>query len=579
MSIPLNIQARPLTAVGADWPRDLDPLLDRIYRGRGLRYASELDLKLERLPAPEGLSGLPQAVARLAEAIVHDQPILVVGDFDADGATGTALAVRGLRMLGARQVAFRVPDRMRHGYGLSTALVEEITPLPAVLVTVDQGTSSVAGVALAQSRGVAVIVTDHHLPGPQLPPAHAIVNPNLDGEAFPGQRLSGVGVMFYVLVALRQHLRARGRFAGQPEPRLAALLDLVALGTVADLVPLDGLNRTLVQHGLGLIRSGRAHVGVLALFQVAGRSHARAQASDLGFLVAPRINAAGRLDDMAIGIRCLLSDDQREALALAQTLDTLNRERREWQEQMQAQAIEAVQQGLQRLSASKAAGADVLVLADAQWHAGVVGLVASRLVERFHRPAFVFAPGGDDGLWRGSARSIPGLHLRDAIALTDTRHPGLIERFGGHAMAAGLSVRPAALPALQLALGECVGGLLDAQLLDKQVWTDGSLPPQRLDLHTAELLRSAGPFGQQFPPPLFDDLFHVLEQKLLKGRHRKLRVRHHAGGQPLDALWFNSGDRLLPATAMLRLLYTLEPSEYRGLWTPQLLIQHVLPAA
>lgn len=576
MPAPLKISARALAPVGTDWPR-LDPLLDRIYRGRGLRFATDLDLRLERLPAPQGLSGLDTAVQRLVRAILDDEPILVVGDFDADGATGTAVAVRGLRMLGARQVQFQVPDRMRHGYGLSVPLVEEIQPAPAVLVTVDQGTSSVEGVRLAQSRGMDVIVTDHHLPGAELPPAFAIVNPNLPDEAFPGQRLAGVGVMFYVLIALRAQLRARGRFVAGAEPRLADLLDLVALGTVADLVPLDGLNRALVQHGLQRIRSGKAQAGITALFQVAGRAWSRAQASDLGFMLGPRINAAGRLDDMAIGIRCLLTDDPAEAARLATTLDTLNRERREWQDQMQAQAMTAVQAGLQRLDGHADPG-QVLVLADADWHAGVVGLVASRLVERWHRPAFVFAPGGEDGLWRGSARSIPGLHLRDAIALVDTRHPGLIERFGGHAMAAGLSVRPQALPALQLALSEGVASLLTAEMLEQQIWTDGGLPAARLDLATAEMLRSAGPYGQQFPAPLFDDHFEVLDARLLKGRHHKLRVRHVEGGEALDALWFNAGDRQVPARGNVRLLYTLEPSEYRGLWSAQALIQHLLPA-
>lgn len=566
-----------LAAVGADWPADLPALTDRILRGRGLRFASELELRLAHLPPPHGLSGLDAAVALLRQAIVAQERILVVGDFDADGATGTAIAVRGLRLLGARHVDFRVPDRMRHGYGLSPLLVDELDPLPDLLLTVDQGTSSLAGVAQANARGIRVLITDHHLPGPVLPPAAAIVNPNLPGEHFRGQHLCGAAVMFYVLLALRAALRQSGAFAPGSEPNLAALLDLVALGTVADLVPLDQGNRILVQHGLQRMRAAQAHPGVLALLQVGGRDPTQTDASDLGFVVAPRLNAAGRLDDMAIGIRCLLADDPAEAQQLAAQLDTLNRERRDWQQLMQSEALAVVSLEIERLARLGSEPPPVLVLADAEWHAGVVGLVASKLVERFHRPAFVFAPGGDDGLWRGSARSIPGLHLRDAIALTDTRHPGLIARFGGHAMAAGLACTPAALGALTIALQDAIATLLDPDLLARKIWTDGSLAPEQLSLDTAFALRQLGPFGQQFPPPVFDDVFQLLDWKVLKDRHRKLRVRHRDGGKVLDAVWFNCSDLPEPpASGSVRLLYALEPNNYRDLWSVQLRVERLV---
>lgn len=576
-SAGLRIQQRPLAAVGSDWPADLNPLLDRILRGRGLRFASDLRLGLEQLPPPLGWPGLDTAVALLRSAIATDQAILVVGDFDADGATGTAIAVRGLKMLGARRVDFRVPDRLRHGYGLSPALVDELDPPPDLLVTVDQGTTSVAGVARANARGIRVLITDHHLPGEELPAAAALVNPNLGGPGAAGGQLCGAAVLFYVLLALRTALRQSGAFRSQPEPQLAVLLDLIALGTVADLVPLDQSNRVLVEQGLRRIRAGLAQPGVNALLHVAGKDPTQVDASDLGFLVAPRLNAAGRLDDMAIGIRCLLADDATQAHLLAAQLDALNRERRDWQQQMQSEALAVVGAEADRLTAGRREAPSVLVLADAGWHAGVVGLVASKLVERFHRPAFVFAPGGEDGLWRGSARSIPGLHLRDAIALVDARHPGLIARFGGHAMAAGLTCAPAALGALTLALQEGIAALLDADLLARRVWTDGSLAPAQLSLDSAWLLRSAGPYGQQFPPPLFDDTFELLDWKVLKDRHRKLRVRHRDGGKPLDALWFNCADLPPPpVSGPVRLLYALEANVYRELWSVQLRIERLL---
>jgi len=570
-----QLRRRTLSPVGSDWPSELPPLLDRVYRGRGMRFASDLDLSLSHLPHPGSLPDIDLAAELLAHSVQDGSPVVVVGDYDADGATGTALAVRGLRMLGHPDVRFRVPDRVRHGYGLSPALVEELDPDIAVLVTVDHGSTSHAGVRAANARGFKVLVTDHHLLADELPSAAALVNPQRTPSS-PLRSLCGAGVMFYVLAAVRQHLRGRGwfsqaRFAGAPEPVLSTLLDLVALGTVADLVPLTTLNRSLVDAGLKRIRAHQACAGVQALLQVAGRNPRRTQASDLGFAVAPRINAAGRLDDMSIGVRCLLSDDPIEALALANQLNSLNLERRELQADMQARALEAVELGLARFEGRQLPS--VLVLGDPGWHPGVVGLVASKLVERHHRPAFAFAPSGaGDGEWRGSGRSIADLHLRDGLVEVDAMHPGLLVRYGGHAMAAGLSIRAEAFPSVVLAMQAVFQSKLTPELGTRWLDTDGALAGEEFSLAHATLLEQAGPFGQQFPEPLFDDAFILISAKRLKERHWKLRVKNRFGAL-LDALWFNSDDDLPAPGCTLHLAFQLMRNEFRDEQQLQLLVR------
>lgn len=537
---------------------------------RGVRSPVEVDLKLSGLAPPQGLRDLDTAAARLADAIGRGERILVVGDFDADGATGTAVAVRGLRALGARDVCFAVPDRQRHGYGLSPGLVDELAPLrPKVLLTVDQGTSSLAGIERAVAAGIDVLVTDHHLPGPQLPAALAIVNPNLvSGHALAA--LAGVGVVFHLLAALRAEIARR---TGQvPSVQLACLLDLVALGTVADLVPLDRTNRILVNEGLRRIRAGRAGSGLAALIENAGREPARMVASDLGFHIGPRLNAAGRLDDMTLGIRCLVSDDVDESRELAAQLSELNRERRSLQADMEREAGAIVE----RLLAERAGELPpALVVADPGWHAGVVGLVASRLAERLHRPTLALAPveqGSDE--WRGSGRSISGFHLRDALVDLDRLHPGLMTRFGGHAMAAGLTTASAHLSRLAQAFEVVAASLLTDEQLTRTIWTDGPLAAHEFGLDLARAIEAAGPFGQAFPEPLFDNEFSVVSRRVLKEKHLKLRLR--AGSStPVDAIWFSAPPALLDDTPpRLRLLYQLVVERWQGTESAGLQVRH-----
>lgn len=548
------------------------PRVARVLAARGVRSVEELDLGVAGLKPPAGLAGLDVAAQRLAEAIHRGERILVVGDFDADGATGTAVAVRGLRALGASDVHYAVPDRQRHGYGLSVSLVEELLALrPQVLVTVDHGTSSVAGVARASAAGVDVLVTDHHLPGDQLPAALALVNPNAQGARHALGALAGVGVIFHVLAAVRGALDRAGRLPA-PVP-LASLLDLVALGTVADLVPLDRVNRILVNEGLRRIRAGRASAGLAALIGSAGRDPARLQASDLGFQIGPRLNAAGRLDDMSLGIRCLVSDDIDETRELAAQLSELNRERRALQTEMEREASEIVS----RLLAERAGSVpNALVVADPGWHAGVVGLVASRLVERLHRPTLALAPAGegaDD--WRGSGRSIPGFHLRDALVELDRLHPGLMTRYGGHAMAAGLSLPAARVAELAHAFEQVVDRCMDPDLCTRTLWTDGALQAEEYTLELAQALEAAGPYGQAFPEPQFDNAFNVLDRRVLKDKHLKLRLQPIGGRRSVDAIWFSAPAPWLAHTpGRLRLVYQLAVERWQGLESLSLHIRH-----
>lgn len=564
-----RVAIRRRAAQVASSPR-IHPVAARVLAARG--QADPVDYGLAGM-LPPTLGGLDQASRILAEVLLSDQRILVVGDFDADGATGCAVAVRALRSMGARRVDWMVPDRFRHGYGLSTALVREMeTDVPAVILTVDQGISSLAGVALARSLGAKVIVTDHHLPGPSLPEADAIVNPCLRDDPFPSRCLAGVGVVFYLMLALRGRLRELGHFKRQ-QPRLDALLDLVALGTVADLVPLDENNRRLVAQGLARIRAGRCTSGVRALLEVAGRNLSWVSASDLGFAAAPRLNAAGRLDDMGIGIRCLLSDSEREARALAEQLDQLNAERRSIQAEMQ-QLAEA-----QADAVSAALGESVqgLCVFDTDWHQGVVGLVAGRLMERLQRPVIAFAPAepGSDML-KGSGRSPAGIHMRDLLVDIDRDCPGLIERFGGHARAAGLSLARTGLDDFRHCFDQQLAGVV---YVDECIETDGALAPNELSVATVEALDQAGPWGQGWPEPLFDGRFQIESRRVVGADHLKLTLRSPGGGPAVDAIAFRAGaicHQELPDP--LHVTYRPELNRWRGQVSLQLVIQHLVTA-
>ena len=578
-----RIVRRQLDAVGdqaAGWPAHLHPVLRRIYQLRGIRDFSEVEHRLGALAAPARLGGLQQACAVLHQALEQQQRIIVVGDFDADGATGTAVAVRGLRMLGATQVDYRVPNRIDHGYGLSTALVAEIaTANPDLIITVDNGISSVAGVAAAKRHGMRVIITDHHLPGPQLPAADAVVNPNLPGDDFPSKALAGVGVMFYVLLALRAQLRDVGWFADRDmtEPDLRVLLDLVALGTVADLVPLDHNNRILVHAGLQRIRAGRACAGVAALLEASGRTAERLDTSDLAFAIAPRINAAGRIADMGIGIDCLLSDDPIQALLLARRLSQINAQRRDVQAEMVAQAEEFVGDFLQRH------GSDALpvglVLHEPDWHPGVVGLLASRLKDKLHRPVIVCAPGGEEGMVSASARSIPGFHIRDALVDLDAANPGLITRFGGHAMAAGLSLRADSVATFAEAFDALCRARISDDQLQALLHTDGELMDGELDMSLARQLQMAGPWGQAFPAPLFDNAFEVESWRTVgaSGTHLAMKLRLPGSRVVTEAIHFG-GYADAPPPSPLRAVYELVVDEWNGREKVKLMVRHHEPA-
>ncbi len=564
-----------------EWPPQLSPLLRRIYAARGAHTYALAQPRLPQLLPPDTLLGIDAAARLLAAAMDAGRHIVVVGDFDCDGATACAVAVRGLRLLGAKQVSYAVPNRMVHGYGLSPALVEDLIGMrPDVLVTVDHGIACHAGIAAAKAHGWQVLVTDHHLPGERLPQADVIVDPNLPDDGFPSKALAGVGVMFYVLLALRRALRETDAFDGDP-PDLSVLLDLVAVGTVADLVPLDANNRILVAAGLRRLRAGHGCAGLRALIEVSRKQAATLTASDIGFSMAPRINAAGRLEDMAVGIECLLCDDPGRARELAEILDGINAERRGVQQQMVGDAEAA----LAGLSFDIDSGRATVCLYREDWHPGVVGLVASKVKERVHRPAIAFAPSdaGSD-LLRGSARSIAGFHIRDALAAVDAQHPGLIEKFGGHAMAAGLSLRLTGLPRFQAAFEQCAAAMLSADLLQDVILSDGAMPPEACGIETALALRDGGPWGQGFAEPLFDDVFEVVGWKILGEQHLKLELlwqgnagkRHSA--KPLNAIHFSGWTGEAPA-ARSRIAYRLQPDDWRGGDAVQLIVVHRETAA
>jgi len=555
---------------------DLHPVLGRVYAARGVQQAAELDTSLERLLPVGTLEGIPEAVELLARH--RDGRVLVIGDFDADGATSSALMVRALRSLGFAAVDFLVPNRFRFGYGLTPEIVAlALTRSPTLLVTVDNGVSSHAGVAAARAVGLEVLITDHHLPGAELPAANVIVNPNLGGSRFGSRALAGVGVAFYVMAALRRALGAAG-LAGAA-PGIAELLDLVALGTVADVVPLDANNRVLVAQGLRRIRAGRCVPGIRALLAIAGRGAADLTAADLAFGAAPRLNAAGRIDDMTIGIECLLADDEGAAQALAARLDELNQERRSIEARMQQEALAAVRcLGDAAPGAVERAG---VCLFDAGWHQGVVGLVASRIKDKLRRPVVAFAS-AEDGSLRGSARSVAGIHIRDVFDAIAARHPDLISRFGGHAMAAGLTLERARLDAFAAAFDAEVARWTRGAPAADAIETDGELALAEIALDTAQALRGGGPWGQAFPEPTFDGVFELRDARVIGGRHLKMWAEVPRSGRSFDAIAFNhleEGADFAPPSGPAHLVYRLDVNEYLGERRLQLLVDHVLPAA
>jgi single-stranded-DNA-specific exonuclease len=546
----------------------IHPVLARVFAARGVTAADELNADLAQLPPFTSMKGIDAAAARLAEAIERGERILIVADYDADGATACAVGIRGLKALGA-VVDFIVPNRFEYGYGLTPEIVAEAAArAPRLIVTVDNGIASHDGVAAAAALGIEVLITDHHLPAATLPHPALIVNPNQPGCEFPGKHLAGVGVMFYVLLATRAVLRERGAFAAHAEPNLGMLLDLVALGTVADVVRLDRLNRTLVAQGLARIRAGRAQPGLAALFSVAGRDARRATAYDLGFVAGPRLNAAGRMADMSIGIRCLVAETGIAALPLAVELDRFNRERRDVETAMQEDAQKAL---AGRDFDTGADDACTLCLFDAGWHQGVVGIVASRLKDRYHRPTIVFAPGGA-GEIKGSGRSIPGFHLRDALDLVDKRAPGLIAKFGGHAYAAGLSLAATDLPRFAALFEALAREQLSPAQLKRTLETDGTLDAGELDVALAEALR-AEVWGQGFPAPQFEGRFEVADQRTVGAKHSKLALVWQGSGRPerFGAILFNHTDPLPP---VIRAVYRPEVNEWNGNAALELVVQY-----
>jgi len=545
----------------------LHPLLARLYAARGIQTRSELDYELKSLLPPAQLTNTAEAAILLADALEAQAKILIVADYDCDGATACAVGIRALRAMAAdsgAEIDYLVPNRFTFGYGLTPGIVDlAATKSPDLIVTVDNGIASLEGVARANELGIAVLITDHHLPADELPAADCIVNPNQPGCDFPSKNLAGVGVMFYVMLALRAELRERGWFSDErKEPNLGALLDLVALGTVADVVKLDRNNRILVNQGLKRMREGKLTPGLRAIFRAAGREPAKATSLDLGFIVGPRLNAAGRLSDMSLGIEALITDDDTRALNIAQQLDTLNRERKSIESDMQDQALTH----LETLDTGDGAG---VCLFDPDWHQGVIGILASRIKEKLHRPVFAFARGGEGEL-KGSGRSIPGLHLRDALDLVSKRAPGLLVRFGGHAMAAGATIMEADFPRFRELFAQTADDLLSPADLTRTLETDGSLEAAYVTINTVNLLENEV-WGQGFPAPIFEDEFVVESQRILKEKHLKMRLRK--GELRLDAIQFNFS--AAPSTKV-RAAYRLAINDYNGVQTPQLMIEHIV---
>ena len=551
------------------------PVLQRIYAHRGIGLPEDLQRSAAHLLPFSALKGINSAVTLLAQALDQQQQIIIVGDFDADGATSTAVLLAGLKAFGFKHLEYLVPNRFAFGYGLSPQMAELAVAQGAeLIITVDNGISAIEGVALAKKAGVKVLVTDHHLAGNELPDADAIVNPNQPGCDFPSKALAGVGVAFYLLLALRSALRERGDFAVSPEPNLAELLDLVALGTVADVVPLDSNNRILVHQGLQRIRAGKVRPGIQALIDVANRKAEKLTATDFGFALAPRLNAAGRLDDMSIGISCLLAPDINIARRLAAELDSLNVERREIEQGMQAEALAF----LQKLSFSDEQLPDCLCLYQGDWHQGVIGILAGRVKELYHRPVIAFAK-GDDGELKGSARSIHGVHIRDLLEEISSQYPGLILKFGGHAMAAGLTIAEDRLETFQLALNFIAKKYLTPELLTAVIYTDGELANNELTVEMAGILQQAGPWGQSFPEPVFEGRFQLMQQRMLADKHLKMMLQA-SDGTLVDAIWFNADNKAWPNANVkyVQVAYQLDINDFRDQQNLQLLVRQMTAA-
>jgi len=568
----MRIDPRPLPAT-LPFLGDLPPLLTRLYAARGVQSEAELDKSLARLIPFQQLKGIEAAVDLLVMALEQRQRILIVGDFDADGATASTVGVLGLRLLGAAHVDYLVPNRFEYGYGLTPEIVEvALTREPQLLITVDNGISSVEGVAAARRAGLKVLITDHHLPGDELPLADALVNPNQPGCEFPSKALAGVGVIFYVLMALRARLRSLGWYESKPQPNIGELLDLVALGSVADVVPLDANNRILVHQGLERIRAGRARPGIKAILEVAKRDAARITSTDLGFIVGPRLNAAGRLDDMSLGIECLLTADANLAREMAAQLDGMNQDRK------------SIEQGMQREALAQLKDLPVesmpfgLCLFDPEWHQGVIGILASRMKERYFRPTIAFADAGD-GLLKGSGRSVQGFHIRDALSVVAAQHPNLIAKYGGHAMAAGLTLPQENFALFAEAFDAEVRRQLREEDLTGRMLSDGTLAVEEFHLELARALRHAGPWGQHFPEPLFHGVFQLVEQRVVGERHLKVVLKSECGSVKLDGIAFGIDRDVWPNPTIqwVELAYKLDVNEFRGNESVQLMIAHIEP--
>ena len=566
---------RRVVSSDCELPDHIHPVMQRIYAGRNISSARELDYSLMNLLPFGRLKNIDAAAGLLIDAIRNNKKILIVADYDADGATACAVALRGLAMLGARQVVYLVPDRAKHGYGLSPDVVRQALEFePALLVTVDNGISSLAGVDYARDAGVDVLITDHHLPGNELPAASVIVNPNQPGDQFPSKCIAGVGVMFYVLLAVRAGLRDENWFEGQglQTPNFAPLLDLVALGTIADVVQLDFNNRILVAQGLKRIRARHCSQGIMALIRVAGSVPEKITSADLGFLLGPRLNAAGRMADMSLGIECLITDNFSHAVSLAIQLDRFNRERKSVQAEMQGEA-ETYLRDIAELEQGELPSG--VCLYDAGWHQGIVGVLAGRIKEMINRPVIIFAPAGE-GLLKGSGRSISGIHLKDVLEALAAKHPHLMERFGGHAMAAGLTIKESFYAEFKEAFDEEVGHVSAGRLPGVEILTDGELAPGDIGLELAREINNAGPWGQGFPEPLFDDVFTVADARTVGERHLKLKLLSPDSQASVDAISFNTAlDAVDAGAENLRFIYQLAVDDYNNNPKPQLIIRHI----
>jgi len=556
---------------------DVPSILQRIYAARGINDTRQVEVGLDQLLPLDGLLNIDLAAQRLFQAVKEQQRVLIVGDYDADGATSCAVAMRALRAFGLQQVDYLVPNRFDYGYGLSPEIVEVAKQSkPDLIITVDNGIASIDGVKVARQADIDVLITDHHLPGNVLPDANVIVNPNQHGDDFASKALAGVGVVFYIMLALRALLRDNGWFEqhSMTEPNLADLLDIVALGTVADVVPLDNNNRILVEQGLRRMRAGRANAGINALIRIANREARYLKSSDLGFALAPRLNAAGRLEDMSIGIECLLTDDAEQAMRLASQLDEMNQQRRAISQDMEDEAAVMLEE--LHLSDSDAIRPVIYCMHQAHWHQGVIGILAGRIKEKTHRPAIVFA-NGDNGELKGSARSIPGFHIRDALDAVASANPGLITKFGGHAMAAGLSLAAQDFETFSRYLQEHAKSVLNEDLLQNTVLTDGELRADEMNMQTAQTIDQAGPWGQEFPEPLFEGQFRVIQRRRIGADQRHLKLRLLAGDIEVEAVAFNKSDEEWPESCdNVSVTYRIEVNRFRGFETLQLMVQDII---